>query len=565
MTREPHVATAVTDPDTGRLVDIRLAVSGKTRHLCGRQGEARLAEAARQAVTAGEAPVFVGFGLGTAPALALAMGAPRVAVIDRESGILGLALPACGLAGDPRVVLVDDPDPETAATRALAAVAASPTSPVAVIEHPAYARLDPHHHRETVRRLRAAALFRQRAGYRKFTTPPARVLLFSSDYFLVREIAEALAGLDVPFLPLALPDLERGRTRFVEDLLAAVASFRPDLVLTVNHLGLDREGRLMGLLADLGLPLASWFVDNPHLILHDFPRQASPWCRVFTWDADTVPSLAAMGFPEPAFLPLATDARRFRPPSPGDPPPDPAWNAACSFVGNSMIHQVREPLSRLAAFPDLTRDYPGLAADFAGHDFRSVRDFLARKHPETLHDYLALPASTDRLAFELLLTWEATRQYRTRCVAGILPFSPVIAGDRHWAETFPGPSPPKRLLPPLDYYRDLPRFYPRSDISLNCTSMQMKGAVNQRVFDIPACGGFVLTDRREQLHQAFDPDETACYDHPDEIPSLVRHYLRHPASRRDITAKARARILAEHTYRHRLSTLLDAMRRRYGG
>ncbi|NMC50867.1 MAG: glycosyltransferase [Desulfovibrio sp.] len=565
MSPVPRAATPVTDPDTGRLVDIRLAVSGKTRHLCGRQGETRLAEAARQAVAAGEAPVFVGFGLGAAPALALALGAPRVAVIDRESGILDLALPARGLAGDPRLVLVDDPDPEAAAARALAAVAASPTSPVAVIEHPAYARLDPDYHRETVRRLRAAALFRQRAGYRKFAAPASRVLLFSSDYFLVREIAEALAGLGAPFHPLPLPDMERGQTRFVEDLLAAVADFRPDFALTVNHLGLDREGRLMGLLADLELPLASWFVDNQHLILHDFPRQTSPWCRVFTWDADTVPSLAAMGFPEPVFLPLATDPGRFRPPKPGDPPPDPSWSAACSFVGNSMVRQVRQPLSRLAAFPELTRDHAALAADFAGHESRGVRDFLARKHPAVLQAYLALPASTDRLAFELLLTWEATRQYRVRCVAGILPFSPAIAGDRHWAETFPAPSPPWRHLPPLDYYRDLPRFYPRSDISLNCTSMQMKGAVNQRVFDIPACGGFALTDRREQLHQAFDPDETACYDHPDEIPDLVRHYLARPAERRRIADKARFRILAEHTYRHRLSTLIEAMRRRYGG
>ncbi|NMC49879.1 MAG: glycosyltransferase family 1 protein, partial [Desulfovibrio sp.] len=73
------------------------------------------------------------------------------------------------------------------------------------------------------------------------------------------------------------------------------------------------------------------------------------------------------------------------------------------------------------------------------------------------------------------------------------------------------------------------------------------------------------TDRREQLHQAFDPDETACYDHPDEIPDLVRHYLHHPAQRLAITAKARTRILAEHTYRHRLSTIIEAMRRRYGG
>jgi spore maturation protein CgeB len=116
-------------------------------------------------------------------------------------------------------------------------------------------------------------------------------------------------------------------------------------------------------------------------------------------------------------------------------------------------------------------------------------------------------------------------------------------------------------LPRLDYYADLPRFYPMSRISLNCTSRQMKGAVNQRVFDVPASGGFVLTDRREQLEGLFEPGrEVLVYDGPEEIPGLVERLLADDPLRREVSRAARARILAGHTYEHRLAELARIMR-----
>jgi spore maturation protein CgeB len=555
-------AAPIPDPGTGRLADVRLTVGGKTRHLCGRAGEDALVRAVREAVRAGETPVFVGFGLGRGPAEALALGAPAAAVVDREDAILAATLAASGLAADPRLAVFSGPDPDKAAEAALAALPRSPGRRVAVIEHPGYLRLDRAYYGRAAARLRAGAAFARRTGYPKFAGGTPRVLVAQGDYFLQGEIDAALRGLGVAARGLSLPDLARGSTAFVESLLTAVTEFRPDFLLTVNHLGLDREGRLMGLLADLELPLASWFVDSPRLILHDFPRQADPWCAVFTWDRDTAPDLSALGFADPVFLPLATDPDRFRPPRPGDAPLEAAFAADVSFVGSSMVRQVREPLDRLAGFPELVRDYAALAGAFARAPRRDVAGFLAEARPDLHARFMALPDSRARLDFELLVTWEATRQYRTRCVRALLPFAPSIAGDRHWAETLPA-SPPWRHLPPLNYYRDLPGFYPGSKVSLNCTSMQMKGAVNQRVFDIPACGGFVLTDRREQLSLAFDPDETACYDDPGEITDLARHYLAHPDERRRIADRARRRILAEHTYRHRLATLIEAMRRRY--
>ena len=122
-----------------------------------------------------------------------------------------------------------------------------------------------------------------------------------------------------------------------------------------------------------------------------------------------------------------------------------------------------------------------------------------------------------------------------------------------------------RLHEELSYYTDLPFFYQLSDINFNCTSAQMKGAVNQRIFDVPCAGAFVLTDWREQMDELFTPGkEVIFYREPGETPELIRHYLAKPNERARIAAAARARVLAEHTYVHRLQTLAARMREVYG-
>ena len=90
----------------------------------------------------------------------------------------------------------------------------------------------------------------------------------------------------------------------------------------------------------------------------------------------------------------------------------------------------------------------------------------------------------------------------------------------------------------------------------------MKGAVNQRVFDVPACGAFVLTDYREQVEELFELNrEIVCFKDQEEIPDLIRYYLKHPEKREAVSQAARERIFRDHTYDHRMKSVLDTMKR----
>ena len=92
----------------------------------------------------------------------------------------------------------------------------------------------------------------------------------------------------------------------------------------------------------------------------------------------------------------------------------------------------------------------------------------------------------------------------------------------------------------------------------------MKKGVNQRVFDVPACGAFLLTDYREALFELFEPErEAVCWREPKEAADMARYFLRHDSLRRRIAATARQKVLAEHTYAHRLETLVTQVRKDY--
>jgi spore maturation protein CgeB len=106
------------------------------------------------------------------------------------------------------------------------------------------------------------------------------------------------------------------------------------------------------------------------------------------------------------------------------------------------------------------------------------------------------------------------------------------------------------------------RIYNASKICLNVHHTQTHvGGLNTRAFEVPACGAFVLTDYVPGMEELLIPgEEVACYPSPDAIRPLVDYYLAHPDERARLSQRGRARVLSEHTYHHRMQTLLRALR-----
>ena len=89
----------------------------------------------------------------------------------------------------------------------------------------------------------------------------------------------------------------------------------------------------------------------------------------------------------------------------------------------------------------------------------------------------------------------------------------AVYGDELWAKAFGAAWRGK-----ANYFGDeIVRVYNRHTVHVNISKFQLVSAINQRPFDIAACGGFVLTDERECLHELFSADEVVVYRDPDEL------------------------------------------------
>jgi spore maturation protein CgeB len=300
----------------------------------------------------------------------------------------------------------------------------------------------------------------------------------------------------------------------------------------------------------------SWFVDNPEFILPLYPAPDPEGTLVLTWDAGSLEAVRGFGFKNVFWLPLGADAERFKPgPAHFDRP---EWRARVSFVGNSMLVKTGKRLGAARATPGLLEAFHELAAGFGASGQRSARAHLAQARPELLAELDGLGAER-QTAYETALVWQSTLAYRLNCLLAAEPYAPLVAGDPGWAELLAG-RPNFRLHPEINYYEELPGFYPLSEVNFNATSLQMQGAVNQRVFDVPAAGAFLLTDRRGGIERLFEPGrEVMLYAGPEAAGEVLARCLGDPALRARIAAAGRARVLAEHTYGHRLESLLAAV------
>jgi spore maturation protein CgeB len=194
-----------------------------------------------------------------------------------------------------------------------------------------------------------------------------------------------------------------------------------------------------------------------------------------------------------------------------------------------------------------------------------VEELLSDRKRDILEIFPSLAENAvskrSKLDIEAAVIWKATQDYRFRLSRALIPLGLVIYGDSGWKRLI---GKKGTLRPKVEYFRELPDVYRGTDVNINCTSFQMKTAVNQRVFDVPACGGFLLSDYQEDMDRFFEVGKEAiCYRTTEEAVSLVAYYLGNAGERKRIAEAARRRVLAEHTYEKRMAALVATMREKF--
>ncbi len=140
----------------------------------------------------------------------------------------------------------------------------------------------------------------------------------------------------------------------------------------------------------------------------------------------------------------------------------------------------------------------------------------------------------------------------------------IIAAMTHGMSLF-GPgwaaAGPHVVDPRLVGVVELGRLYAASAAVLNIRNEgNVTDGLNQRHFDPGLFGVPVLSDPQPDLERCFEPGrEVLVWSDAAELDALHQRLLREPAWGRDIGARARRRVMAEHLYGHRLEALRQAI------
>lgn len=191
---------------------------------------------------------------------------------------------------------------------------------------------------------------------------------------------------------------------------------------------------------------------------------------------------------------------------------------------------------------------------------RHVHYLPVAADPET-HRPLALSPEDQGLFGSEVSFMGAAYYNRRRMLTGLLDFDFKI-----WGSDWPSAGPLARVVQrggARVSAEECAKIYNATEVNVNLHSSSyhegvnpVGDSVNPRTFEIAACGAFQLVDRRSLLPDLFGEDEMATFEDLEKLRDGVRRYLADPEARAAMAGRARARVLAEHTYAHRMAEML---------
>lgn len=307
----------------------------------------------------------------------------------------------------------------------------------------------------------------------------------------------------------------------------------PHAAISINFRGLDGEGRIFHILAEAGIPLSVWLVDNPWNLLSGIKL---PWWReahIFVTDASFMESLKKYGAAHVCHLPLAA-ARHMWGSGPGSESP--------LFVGRSVF-PAKNSFFKGVRLPQNLREKAHAA--FARGE---MPDF----HWWTRQCGAALwPGAAERAA--ALGADDFSALNRAKWLRGALPGGLRVIGDAGWRQYLPDVP----IQPPVDYYGALRDLYGQAASVLNVTSLLLPASLSQRHFDVWAAGGLLLSDNTRGL-EIFPRDltEPVILNEAGEFRERMEFFQTRQGARSELIGQWRELILGHHLYEHRVAQLL---------
>ncbi len=420
---------------------------------------------------------------------------------------------------------------------------ATTSKSIQIIRHPATCAALPTFYATVCENIAGTQRARTSVNPKKANRP----LLLYGNFFLQEEIRRALARATKEE-PVCL-EYSRFTSgiSFEAALQQALFEHKPTYILSVNMKGFDGNGILPAYARRLGIPLVVWFVDDPHPILLHQKQFIDSSLIACCWEKSYIPYLTSCGFSKVYYLPLACDPSLFTVPLHA------IQSVHLGFVGTPMsgsfLQAIRNEFMYSKILDPIIDECSKLLYKEPKTNVFAAVQSCAKQYS------IALPADQRNITWlSTLIIHTASMLKRRDTIQALIPYGIETFGDpEEWRDLI---GKHLKAHTSIDYQSSLCACYATTAINLNITSCQMPTAVNQRVFDVPASGSFLLTDNQPALFELFERDtEVVAYTSIRHLISLIEDFSHHPAQRAKIAAAAHQRIVADHTYDARLTAL----------
>jgi spore maturation protein CgeB len=344
----------------------------------------------------------------------------------------------------------------------------------------------------------------------------------------------------------------------MEEIEYAIIQFMPSIIFSINY-----QNGLSELSQKFSMKLLCWEID-PSIDVPVSILEKNEKAHIFTYRKQSIDDFIASGFQNVYYLPLASNVKKRHPEVLSEE--ENRYICPVSFVGSSMAGQAEEYMKSLENYYKAFCRHHRISCDESMNPFKKIlkiqaRDYSTYRIPELSQTYLGdflryLKENTDQPVDPVnLLAEKAASEKRLTYLSQLGRYSLKVWGDEGWKRL---ESEGLRYMGYAGHKYEINKIYSASTINIDINRLYQADMVNMRVFDIMACGGFVIAEHSEDLKELFEiDDEVVTFRTFGELLEKVDYYLSNTDKAREISYRGMTAVRERHTIQNRVKHMLS--------
>lgn len=376
----------------------------------------------------------------------------------------------------------------------------------------------------------------------------AKYACLSVGKLFVDDMADAMRGRGYTVVPI---DDQNWSS---EELSRAMRVVQPEFLARINM-----TGQLVEFTAENDVPLLVWEID-PAIDVLAKPSASTAHTHLFTYREANVEVYRGLGFENVTYMPLASPVARRKPLDMTRSERD-HYEAPVVFVGASQVDSA-----------DVLEDmlwtmYTDFAGEEALPEFQAACEEMLQEQSaadgwilDELFEarFASFMEHASTVGFDnpvILLGERAASNHRLDTMRELTPLGLDLWGDLGWEEVEGA-----NYRGPAGHTHEITQIYNAARINIDVGRVYQPDIVTMRVFDVLACGGFLIAEHSPVLEELFEVGvELETFKTTEELRTKVRHYLDHPEEAERIAAAGRAAVLARHRFGARVDQMLSSV------